>query len=203
MDEEIVSEEVPAESEEAPADEDPTPEGEASTPNEGAVDSAAEEETQRDREVEADPLADSVAIEPGLGGGFAPGGYYRPGEVLERSPVDGQRNIVVGSILVPLGTLATVTSAVGIWMTAPEHCVERLGSAGATIEDPASCRGVFTFNVIRVTYGGLMLISGSVILAIGLVQRQRYRRWREERGMRAWLMPAPRGGASAGLRLRF
>ena len=127
-------------------------------------------------------------------------------EILEREPNDGYRNIVVGSILVPLGTIATVTSAAGVWLTVPAHCTERLAGLGVTIDDPSSCSGVFTFNVIRTTYGALMLASGAVILSIGLVQRQRYRKWRLEHGMRARLTPTlgpTRGGAAAGLRVRF
>lgn len=130
------------------------------------------------------------------------GGYHRPGEVIERPPPDGHKEIVAGSILVPLGTLATITSAVGAWLTVPAHCAERLGSVGVTVEDSSSCSGVFTFNVIRTTYGALMLASGSVILSIGLVRRERYRRWRLERGMKARLSPtlSPTG---AGLQIRF
>lgn len=143
--------------------------------------------------------------------GFAPGGYYRPGEILEREPPDGRRNIVIGSIFAPLGLIATVTSAAGVYLTVPSHCVERLPSIGVEIDDPERCRGVYAFNLVRTTYGALMLVSGSVILGIGLVQRHKYRRWRQEHGLRAWIAPqwpapgrrAGRAGATVGLRLRF
>jgi hypothetical protein len=148
-----------------------------------------------------DVPADDFETESGL----APGGYYGHGVILERPPPDGRNRIIVGSILVPLGAIATISSAVGTWMTVPSHCAERLSAAG--IEATASkCQGLFTFNVIRVSYGALMLGSGATILALGMIQRERYRKWRHEHGMQARLEPTidlGGRGASLGLRLRF
>jgi hypothetical protein len=149
-----------------------------------------------------DVPADDFEAEAGL----APGGYHGHGVILERAPPDGRNRIIVGSILVPLGTLATVTSAVGTWMTVPAHCAERLSGLG--IEATADrCQGLFTFNVIRTTYGVLMLGSGATILVLGMLQREKYRRWRHEHGMRARFEPTiglpGRGTASLGLRVRF
>lgn len=148
-----------------------------------------------------DVPADDFEAEPGV----APGGYYGHGVILERPPPDGRNRIIVGSILVPLGTLATVTSAVGTYLSVPSHCAERLGAAG--IEATASkCQGLFTFNVIRTTYGALMLGTGATILALGMIQRERYRKWRHDHGMRARLEPTldvTGRSAAAGLRLRF
>lgn len=148
-----------------------------------------------------DVPADDFEAEVGL----APGGYHGHGVILDRPPPDGRNRIIVGSILVPLGTIATVSSAVGTWMTVPDHCAERLGAAG--IEATASrCQGLFTFNVIRTTYGVLMLGSGATILVLGIIQREKYRKWRREHGMRARVEPMiglPGRGASLGLRLRF
>jgi hypothetical protein len=149
-----------------------------------------------------DVPADDFETEAGL----APGGYHGHGVILERAPPDGRNRIIVGSILVPLGTLATITSAVGTWMTVPAHCAERLSGIG--IEATADrCQGLFTFNVIRTTYGVLMLGSGATILVLGMLQREKYRRWRHEHGMRARFEPAiglpGRGTASLGLRVRF
>jgi hypothetical protein len=149
-----------------------------------------------------DVPADDFESEAGL----APGGYHGHGVILERAPPDGRNRIIVGSILVPLGTLATITSAVGTWMTVPAHCAERLSGIG--IEATADrCQGLFTFNVIRTTYGALMLGSGATILVLGMLQREKYRRWRHEHGMRARFEPAiglpGRGTASLGLRVRF
>jgi hypothetical protein len=149
-----------------------------------------------------DVPADDFEAEAGL----APGGYHGHGVILERAPPDGRNRIIVGSILVPLGTLATITSAVGTWMTVPAHCAERLSGIG--IEATADrCQGLFAFNVIRTSYGALMLGSGATILVLGMLQREKYRKWRNEHGMRARFEPAiglpGRGTASLGLRVRF
>lgn len=138
--------------------------------------------------------------------GLAPGGYHGFGTILERAPPDGHNQIVVGSILVPLGTIATVSSAVGTWLSVPGHCAERLGAAGIQA-DAKRCQGLFVFNVIRVSYGALMLGSGATILVLGLLQRERHRKWKHEHGMRARVEPViglpSRTHASLGLRIRF
>lgn len=149
-----------------------------------------------------DVPADDFEAESGL----APGGYHGHGVILERPPPDGRNRIIVGSILVPLGALATVTSAVGTWMTVPDHCGERLRGLG--IEATADrCQGLFTFNVIRTTYGALMLGSGATILVLGMLQREKHRKWKHDHGMRARVEPTiglpGRGTASLGLRVRF
>lgn len=149
-----------------------------------------------------DVPADDFEAEPGV----APGGYYGHGVILERAPPDGRNRIIVGSILVPLGTLATVTSAVGTYMTVPSHCAERLGAATGIEATASKCQGLFTFNVIRTTYGALMLGTGATILALGMIQRERYRKWRHDHGMRAHLEPVldvTGRSAAVGLRLQF
>jgi hypothetical protein len=145
-----------------------------------------------------DVPADDFEREPGI----APGGYYGHGVILERAPPDGRKQIVLGSILVPLGILAAVSSGVGAWMTVPRHCVRRMSALGAQIDDPSQCRGLFTYNVINASYGVLMLTSGAVIMGIGLVKRERYRKWRAAHGLKAWLVPGRRS-AMAGVGLRF
>lgn len=176
---------------------DPAAQAEATAP---AVDSPAASPAAPART--HDVPADDFEAEPSV----APGGYYGHGVILERAPPDGQRRIIVGSILVPLGTIATVSSAVGTWLTVPAHCERRLGAAGIEA-DGSRCQGLFTFNLVRVSYGALMLASGATILALGIIQRERYRKWRHEHGMRARLEPVlglpGRGAASLGLRLRF
>ncbi len=173
----------------APRDADAPSDAEPPTDAAPASSSAADGEPRQpppsDPSPKHDVPADDFELEPGT----APGGYYGHGVILERAPPDGRQQIVVGSILVPLGTLATVSSGVGTWLYAPDHCQERLAAVGTVVEDPDSCRGVFTLNAIRTTTGALMLISGATILAIGLVKRQRYRQWRERHGMRAGRAP--------------
>jgi hypothetical protein len=183
-----------------PTDE-PTPVDEESTP---PVDPASTEPRPAEPAPSGthDVPADDFEAEQGL----APGGYHGHGVILERAPPDGQNRIIVGSILVPLGAIASVTSAVGTWLTVPQHCAERLSSVGIEA-DSARCQGLFTFNVVRVSYGVLMLGAGATILTLGMIQRERYRKWKLERGMRARVEPMiglpSRGSASLGLRLRF
>ncbi len=157
-----------------------------------------------DAPVGSSEIAPASADDLGMASGVAPGGYHGHGVILERPPVDGQRNLVVGSILFPLGTIATITSGVGAWATVPAHCVRRLASIGIEISSPDRCQGLFAFNVVRTSYGALMLVTGAVIMALGLRQRAIYRKWRHDHGMRATLLPTPgRRGATLGASWRF
>lgn len=207
-DEEAGSDEVAAVPDEAepPADVETEPTPELDAEGEPAADESPDVEPEPEPDAppssELETASESPAEDYGPDQGFAPGGYYRRGQLHGREPPDGYRNVVLGSILVPLGAIATVSSAVGIYLTVPAHCTERLPAIGLNIEDPERCKSVFAFNVVRTSYGALMLITGGVILGIGLVQRQKYKSWREKHGLRAWVVPAGRGGA-AGLRLRF
>jgi hypothetical protein len=185
-----------------PTDDDPNAALDGAAATTSAPDPRRSAATTREPARTHDVPADDFEAEPRV----APGGYYGHGVILERPPPDGRNRIIVGSILVPLGTLATVTSAVGTWLTVPAHCGRRLASAGIEA-DAARCQGLFTFNVIRTTYGALMLASGATVLALGIIQRERYRSWRRQHGMRAHLEPSigpvGRGTATVGLRLRF
>jgi hypothetical protein len=198
--EEPLANEDPEASDDPLADEDPaTREPEPAPPSPSTDPRAtAPAEPSATHDVPADDF------ESELGG--APGGYHGHGVILERAPPDGQRRILVGSILAPLGAIATVSSAVGLWLTMPQHCTRRLGSTG--IEPTAAhCEGLFAFSVVRVSYGALMLGTGATILALGIIQRERYRKWKHGHGMRARVEPViglpSRGNASLGLRLRF
>jgi hypothetical protein len=102
------------------------------------------------------------------------GGYWAPGERPRPRPNDGHWNIMIGSILVPLGAVGVAAAAVGVWYTAPTRC-EDLTSFTAK-----ECRGLYAFSWVRVGYSALMAVSGAAILAHGLVQRRRYRRWEAE-----------------------
>ena len=104
------------------------------------------------------------------------GGYLHATETKEIPPPDGHRQIIAGSILLPLGTLATATGALSVWATNPDHCRERLDRLGSGI-DEKHCPGLYVLNIIRVTYGSLMVASGAVLLGIGLHNRDRSRKW--------------------------
>jgi len=83
---------------------------------------------------------------------------------------------LIGSIVAPLGGIATATGAGFAWMTVPEHCVERSAAAGIDVQRKR-CGGLFTLNIVRASYGGLMLITGTVFLVLGVRERNRRREW--------------------------
>ncbi len=103
-----------------------------------------------------------------------PGGYREDAALRGREPPDGERYILPGSILVPLGALSTAFSATSVWATSPDHCTRVLERLELSQEQ---CRGLFTLSIIRTVMGGLMLVSGTTLLAIGLHQRRRHERW--------------------------
>lgn len=132
-----------------------------------------------------------------------PGAYWAIGE-RDPGPPDGHGYIVAGSILVPLGLLATVSGGVFVYLFDPARCPESLPSYDLSVE---SCRGLFQYNIAQTAYGAGMLISGSVILAIGLARRSKFRAWQREHGLAVmpWLRGSmgggsPAGGSPAGLR---
>lgn len=129
-----------------------------------------------------------------------PGGYYGVGEVPEIPPRDGERALLTGSILLPLGALRLATGFLQVELASPERCTYTA----------SSCAGLTTYGYIGMSSGALMLVTGATFLGIGLVRRGRYRRWKAERNL-AWrhdfrwqLSPmVSRRGASVGLNMRF
>jgi len=128
-----------------------------------------------------------------------PGGYWGPTDTKELPPSDGRRKILIGSILAPLGALATASGGAFTYLTVPGHCVERL--AGVGIETTGDrCKGLFTLNIIRTTYGGLMLITGTVFVVLGLRERDRRREWDSHHTA---ARPRPRRFRFEGASIRF
>lgn len=121
------------------------------------------------------------------------GGYWDMDRTKGPEPKDGQDQIIAGSILVPLGLVSVSSSAATVWLSAPGACVERWKSVGAS-PTAAQCKGLRTFGIIRVTYGSLMVISGAVLLAIGLQRREKHRRWEQSLSLAPWF-----GNRSGGL----
>lgn len=126
------------------------------------------------------------------------GGYWDMDRTRGREPDDGREEIIVGSILVPIGIIAVSSAAATVWLSAPGHCQERWASVGAA-PTADQCKGVRVFGIIRVSYGSLMVVTGSVLLGIGMHRRERHRKW--ERGgvaiqgrLTPWF-----GGGSGGL----
>jgi hypothetical protein len=120
------------------------------------------------------------------------GGYLHVTETKELPPPTGERKLLAAYILLPLGTLATITGAVSTWVTDPDHCQERLGKLASSI-DQDSCPGLHVLNIIRTTYGSLMIASGAVLLGIGLRDKKRHREWKARHHSRVVPALSPRG----------
>jgi hypothetical protein len=129
------------------------------------------------------------------------GGYLDPNATKEIPPHDGEKKLIVAYILLPLGTLATVTGALSTWATEPEHCQERLGKLASRISED-DCPGLYKLNIVRTTYGSLMVVTGAVLLGLGLRDRKRHREWVGRHGARLSPWIGPRG-AGLGMSLRF
>lgn len=138
--------------------------------------------------------------------GVPPGGYWAPGEAPAIAPPDGEEQILIGAIMLPLGTLATASAATMVWATVPGHCQERMQSFGAN-PSRDQCKGLYIYNLIRISYGSAAMITGAVFLAIGLHRRKQLERWKQRRFQSfrpAGFSVAPgRRGATVGLTLRF
>lgn len=138
--------------------------------------------------------------------GVPPGGYWAPGEAPAVPPPDGEEQILIGAIMLPLGTLATASAATMVWATVPGHCQERMQNFGAT-PTRDQCKGLYIYNLIRISYGSAAMITGAVFLAIGLHRRRELKRWKQRRFQSfrpTSLSLAPsRRGATVGLTLRF
>jgi hypothetical protein len=127
--------------------------------------------------------------------GVPPGGYWAPGEAPEIAPDDGHETLLVAYIVLPLATLTTVSGALNLWLTHPDHCPRRLAYVGLDAT-PGECRSLLIVNAIRTSYGALGVVTGAVFLAIGLHRKKQYELWKKRR-FRASFVP---GG---GLRIQF
>ena len=126
------------------------------------------------------------------------GGYHEGSEVREREPDDGDNKVLIGSILAPLGALRA-GAAVGMLVAAqPGNCQRFYGKSVST----GTCASLRIYSWYGVGLGGLMVATGAVFLAMGLVQRRRHREWKRRYGITA----APtllQGGVGIGVDLRF
>lgn len=155
-------------------------------------------------------LALALAVPPPVfdpDAGIAPGGgYWAPGEAPSIAPPDGEDQILIGAIMIPLGVLSAASASPMVWATAPGHCPDRLQGWGIDA-NPDQCRGLFIYNVIRVSYGSAAVITGAVFLAIGLQRRKALKEWKRRRfqGLRpTGLSFSPnRRGATLGTSFRF
>ncbi len=133
------------------------------------------------------------------------GGYWSPGEGPGIAPKDGESELLAAYIMLPLGALATASAGAMIWYTDPDHCPERINGLGYNAK-PSQCRGLWIYNLIRVSYGSAALVTGAVLLGIGLKRKKAYERWKQRRfqsGRPRFFAAPTRRGASFGFALRF
>jgi hypothetical protein len=142
-------------------------------PSDVASNAAPESAAPEAPPIPSPSLANGGAVEPHPA---VVGGYWDMETAHGREPDDGREHIIVGSILLPIGTIAASTSAATIWLSAPGHCKERWASLGGT---PTSqqCRGTYVFGIIRVAYGSLMMVTGATLLGIGMHRKEKHRKW--------------------------
>lgn len=108
-----------------------------------------------------------------------PGGYLSAEDLRGSEPDDGQNQVTLGSILFSLGGLRVGAGVVGLVTAMPDRCAQVYGSSVAD----NTCSGLRIYGASGIALGGLMMISGVVILSMGLVKRHQHRKWRHERGM--------------------
>lgn len=114
-----------------------------------------------------------------------PGGYLTIAEARERQrePLDGEDEIMIGSVLFSLGALRVGAAALTIWMAHdPNRC---------PADEPETCSGLEVYGWVGVGEGGLMLTTGAVYLAIGATRRSKYRRWQRGESVADRLQVAP------------
>ncbi len=208
-----------AEAIEAPVDDAPregAPQDDASDPDVVRDDAPVDDAAPDDVEPEAEPPAPSrgrfrespppPSLDAATQGGPAPsveppggvvGGYWDLRKTAGREPPDGDDEIIAGSILVPLGTLSVASAASMVWLSAPGHCSERWQSIGAT-PTRDQCKGLLALSIVRVSYGSLMLITGAVLLGVGVTRRNKHRFWERGGSVGAWLDGDRRGRPTAG-----
>ena len=119
-----------------------------------------------------------------------PGGYYSVGDFPEIEPPDGERAIITGSVLFPLGVIRTALGVMQVHLAKPERCQY----------SAESCRGLTTYGWIGVSYGGISAVTGLAFLGIGLARRNRLRRWRAARNL-SWTVEPQVGRDRAAVQL--
>ncbi len=176
----------------------------AAAESDAAVSTAVDGASSNDSALAPEPVP-SPRVAPPDGGepqfvreGGIPGGYWDLDAARGREPPDGDEQIIVGSILLPIG-LITASSAAGfIWLSQPGACADRWAGLGAS-PTPQQCRGLYGLGWARVAYGSLAAVTGAALLGIGLVRREKHRRWKRGIAFSPWIS---RGGGGLSLMLR-
>jgi hypothetical protein len=122
-----------------------------------------------------------------------PGGYLGSEDLRGSEPDDGQNRVTLGSILFSLGALRLGAGVFGYVSATPQYCAQVYGMSVAD----KTCSGLRVYGLVGTGLGGLMTVTGAVILALGLMQRQRHREWLQGRSVSLgpWLGPQQHGVA--------
>lgn len=128
-----------------------------------------------------------------------PGGYWGLGEAPIPAPPDGDDEVLAGTVLVPIGLLTAASAVPFLYLFEEAHCEERAPRLGYQL-DARQCRGLFIGNAVRTVYGTAMLVSGIVLLGVGLHRRKRHREWKHHHVRVDF---APSGEIGGGVTFRF
>lgn len=120
-----------------------------------------------------------------------PGGYLDSEDLRGSEPDDGHNQVTLGSILFSLGLLRVGAGVVGVVTASPGYCAQVYGDSASD----KTCSGLQVYGGVGIGLGALMSATGVVILSLGLVKRQRHRKWLQERGMTVgpWMGPHQHG----------
>jgi hypothetical protein len=134
-----------------------------------------------------------------------PGGYWTLADQHGRSePPDGDDELTLGAVLLPLGAIRAGAAGLTLWMADnPEFC---------PINTPERCNGMRIYGWVGIGEGILMSGTGLAYLIIGASRRAAHERWKGGRisqrfGVSPWMLGRTRAGSPAGgglmLSLRF
>jgi hypothetical protein len=109
-----------------------------------------------------------------------PGGYHDAMDLRTNDePVDGDKQITLGSVLFSLGLIQAMGGISSYVTATPTYCDKVYG---ASVSDE-TCAGLRIYGIIGTAFGGLMAATGASFLGWGLIQRKRHREWKRERGL--------------------
>jgi hypothetical protein len=102
-----------------------------------------------------------------------PGGYRGILDTRGPEPRDGEDELGIGAILLPLGILRAGTGVTAWWIGGP-GCDDVAPDVGV---EPSGCPGLRNYGIAGASLGGLMIVTGIVYLAVGARRRAEHRRW--------------------------
>lgn len=126
-----------------------------------------------------------------------PGGYHEMIDLRGTEPPDGDNKVTLGSVLFSLGLIQFAGGMTSFVLASPDRCASVYG---ASVTEK-TCSGLQVYGLVGAALGGLMAASGGALLGIGLVQRQKHRKWMREAGLAIGPMVGPgHGGVTLGFR---